>query len=78
MIQYLKTNALKILGFLCVALSLIGNYFINEKDILGYYLWIISDFLWCFYFYKKRDWPSIVLFGTYLILCFHGVYRWLN
>ena len=59
-----------------VALSLAGNYFVIKKNVLGQWLWAISNVGWVSYNLYIGANSQAVLFGVYLILCIWGIISW--
>lgn len=67
---------LEIIQWLAVFLSLCGNFFINKKNIVGYYLWLITDIVFFIFAVYNKNYPQIFLFLIYTLFCIHGIYKW--
>ena len=59
-----------------VALSLLGNYFVIKKNVLGQWLWAFSNVGWVSYNLYLGAYSQAVLFAVYLILCIWGIISW--
>jgi nicotinamide riboside transporter PnuC len=59
-----------------VALSLMGNVFVIQKNVIGQWLWAIANVGWITFFLYKDIPSSAVLFSVYLCLCIWGIYSW--
>ena len=66
-------NIFSIIGIIC---SLSGYWFVNNKKIQGYYLWQIGNVFWIIHFSMIKDIASIILFICYIVITFHGIYKW--
>ena len=62
--------------WLCVIISLSGNFFIIKKNILGFYLWLIADLFLIFYNFHIHEIAQGVLNITYTIFCLYGIKQW--
>ena len=61
---------------IAMILSISGNIFVNRKDILGLYIWLVGSFLWvCISFYSK-EWQQFIMFLVYFLLNIEGIIRW--
>lgn len=67
---------INILQWFAIVLSLLGNYLINKKNIFGFIVWIISNIIWIVGAIYANQPQQAVLFMSYIILCFHGLYQW--
>lgn len=64
------------IAWIALALSLVGNLLINYKNILGIYVWIISNILWIIVAVNDVDQQKIILFSTYIAFNIHGLIKW--
>lgn len=65
-----------LLSWCLVALSLIGNVFVIKKNVLGQWLWAISNVGWiCFNIYLGAP-AQAFLFAVYTGLCIWGIIAW--
>ena len=56
--------------------SLAGNYFVNQKDVLGMYIWLAASLLWVVLNIKKKNWPETIMFTVYSMYNIQGIYLW--
>ena len=56
--------------------SLVGNYFVNQKDVLGMYIWLAASLLWVVLNTKKKNWPETIMFTVYSMYNIQGIYLW--
>ena len=56
--------------------SLVGNYFVNQKDVLGMYIWLAASILWVVLNTKKKNWPETIMFTVYSMYNIQGIYLW--
>lgn len=59
-----------------VALSLIGNVFVIKKNVLGQWLWAISNIGWISYNLHHHHQGQAFLFLVYTGLCIWGIIAW--
>jgi len=64
------------LSWVLVALSLIGNIFVVKKNVLGQWLWAISNVGWISYDIYIGAYSQAFLFSAYLLLCIWGIISW--
>jgi nicotinamide riboside transporter PnuC len=69
-------DKVNIASFFLAAMSLFGNYFVNKKNVLGFYIWIVANVLWASLYYYIDQKGSFFLMLMYIVLCFHGIYSW--
>lgn len=67
---------LEALQWIAIALSLTGTICINKKKKVGFYIWMVSNSIWITSALSTQHWQQVVLFGIYIVLCFHGLYNW--
>ena len=65
--------ALQVIGASC---GLIGNSFINEQSVFGFYLWMLSNGALIWLQLRMRMWVLVALHGAYLTLAIDGAYKW--
>lgn len=64
------------LSWVFVFLSLLGNYFVIKKNVLGQWLWAFSNLGWiCFDLYLEA-YSQAFLFGVYFGMCVWGIVAW--
>ncbi len=65
-----------LIEWLATILSVIGVIFIARKNIIGFYIWIVSNFLWIYFGIVKESYGIITLFTIYLGTSIYGIYKW--
>lgn len=63
-------------SWLLVALSLLGNIFVIKKNVLGQWLWAVSNVGWIAFDLSIGAYSQAFLFTVYLGLCIWGIYSW--
>lgn len=58
--------------------SLSGNLLINYKKVVGFYVWILSDFLWISVILMNVDvnFPQIGMYIAYVLINIEGIVKW--
>lgn len=64
------------LSWILVALSLTGNVFVIKKNVLGQWLWAISNVGWIAFDISIGAYSQAFLFTVYLGLCIWGIISW--
>jgi nicotinamide riboside transporter PnuC len=64
------------LSWILVALSLIGNVFVVKKNIIGQWVWAVSNVGWVAYNIYIGSYSQATLFAVYLGLCIWGIIVW--
>lgn len=64
------------LSWILVALSLAGNVFVIKKNVLGQWLWAISNIGWISYNLYIESYSQAFLFSVYFGLCVWGIISW--
>lgn len=65
-----------ILSWGLVALSLLGNVFVIKKNVLGQWLWAVSNVGWVTYNLVIGAYAPAFLFTIYLGMCIWGIIAW--
>jgi nicotinamide riboside transporter PnuC len=65
-----------VIAWTLTAFSLLGNYFVNKKNIKGQWIWLIVDVIWFIHFMILGQYAEAFLFGAYGIFCVHGIISW--
>lgn len=63
-------------SWILVALSLTGNVFVIKKNVVGQWLWAISNVGWIAYDVSIGAYSQAFLFSVYLALCIWGIFAW--
>lgn len=64
------------LAWIFVLISLIGNFFIIKKSIMGFWFWLIADLFFIFLNFYLHETAQGVLYIIYTIFCLYGIYKW--
>lgn len=60
-------------------LSVIGAYFValssSNDRLIGFSVWTISNAIWCYYFFKTKQYNPMILFAIYLLTSIIGIYN---
>lgn len=64
------------LSWILVVLSLAGNAFVIKKNILGQWLWAISNVGWVAFNLYLEAYSQAFLFGVYFGMCVWGIIAW--
>ena len=71
-----KVSLFTVLRWLATAGSLSGNYFVNQKDVFGMWIWLFASLLWVALHITKRNTPEVVMFSVYSFYNIQGIYLW--
>ena len=63
-------------SWLLVALSLLGNVFVIKKNVIGQWLWALSNIGWVAFNLSLGIYSQAFLFAVYLCLCVWGIVSW--
>lgn len=64
------------IGWVAVALSLLGALLNARRRVLGQYLWIASNVAWIALALPRADYPQIAMWVVYLFIAVYGVWFW--
>ena len=64
------------LTWVLVILSLTGNVFVNKKNVLGQWLWALSNVGWVSYDLYIGAYSQAFLFCVYFGMCVWGIIAW--
>jgi len=59
-----------------VALSLLGNVFVVKKNVVGQWIWALSNIGWITINVYQEFYPQAFLFAVYFALCVWGIITW--
>lgn len=65
--------ALQVVGAVC---GLAGGFYINERNVLGFYLWVVSNAALVWLQFRVRLVVLVALHLAYLSLALQGIYLW--
>jgi len=65
-----------IVGWIGFTLSMIGYYFVIKKNVIGFYVWSISNVVLLIIGIVQKDWPQAALFLCYSITNVIGIRQW--
>lgn len=63
-------------SWILVALSLLGNVFVIRKNVIGQWLWALSNVGWVSYDLYIGNQSQAFLFAVYFCLCVWGIISW--
>lgn len=66
------------LSWILVALSLVGNIFVVKKNIIGQWVWAVSNVGWVAFNIYIKSYSQATLFAVYLGICIWGIMAWSN
>lgn len=72
----LTEKQLKIISWILMLLSVIGNVFVNFKSVWGMWIWLIGSLGWVIYAKVKKETALMVLYIVYSILNISGIIIW--
>jgi nicotinamide riboside transporter PnuC len=64
------------ISFVCMALSLVGYYFIIKKNHVGFYYWLLSNTGWIFIDLYKGIYFQAFMFFIFSLLAIDGILKW--
>lgn len=64
------------LSWIFVCLSLLGNYFVIQKNVIGQWLWAISNIGWIAFDLSIGAYSQAALFAVYFGMCVYGIWVW--
>lgn len=64
------------LSWILVAISLIGNFYVIKKNVLGQWLWAIGNVGWITFDLYIGAYSQAFLFTVYLGMCVWGIWLW--
>ncbi len=64
------------LSWILVMVSLLGNFFVIKKNVIGQWLWTFGNMGWIAYDIYLEAYPQAVLFAVYLGMSIWGIYLW--
>lgn len=63
-------------SWLFVILSLAGNVFVIKKNVIGQWLWSISNVGWIAFDLSIQAYSQAFLFSVFLCISIWGIYSW--
>lgn len=68
-----------IISIVATSLSLLGNYLVIYKKVLGFPVWILSNILWIVVnFLGIPNISQIFMFLVYIATSVYGWYKWIK
>ena len=64
------------LSWIFVSLSLIGNYYVIKKNVIGQWIWAFSNLGWIVFDLSIQAYSQAFLFTVYFVLCIWGIISW--
>ena len=69
---------IRIIEYLCVILSLTGNYFVVKKNRWGFIIWVVANTGWSTISISHQLYGQLFLWAAYTILAVWGFISWRN
>lgn len=66
----------EMLSWVLVVLSLSGNIFVIKKNVIGQWLWAISNIGWIAFNLSIQAYAQAFLFTVYFGMCVWGILAW--
>lgn len=67
---------ISIVSYVLAIISIVAYvYNINDKKLISYYIWLITNILWAAYNFLKNDWGSAIMFIAYAGFCIYGIIK---
>lgn len=64
------------LSWILVALSLAGNIFVIKKNVIGQWIWALSNMGWILFDLSLGAYSQAFLFAVYFGMCVWGIIAW--
>lgn len=64
--------------WILVGMSIVGNIFVNKKNVIGQWLWVFANIGWMFYDISVGSYSQASLFAIYFFMSLWGVYSWMK
>ncbi len=64
------------LSWILVALSLAGNIFVIKKNVIGQWIWALSNMGWILFDLSLGAYSQAFLFAVYFGMCVWGIIVW--
>jgi len=74
----MSTNKYQVLLWLSTIMTIVGVFLNAEKNYLCWIFYMIGNFGFLIFFYKKREWAIIVLNCFYVAINIWGLYKWVR
>lgn len=59
-----------------MACSIIGNIFVNRKNVLGMWIWALGSILWIIFAIHTKTYSQLIMFSMYTYLNIEGIVKW--
>ena len=69
---------LNYLKWFAMACSITGNFFVNQKDVTGMFIWLAGSLTWMAISFKDKKWQELIMFTVYTFYNIQGAYLWLK
>ncbi|CDR33274.1 nicotinamide mononucleotide transporter [Criblamydia sequanensis] len=69
-------NWIEMSSWILVSMSLLGNFFVIQKNVMGQWLWTIANVGWVAYNLYNGMTSQAFLFGIYFIMSVWGILSW--
>ena len=71
-----KITVYNTLKTIAMGLSLSGNHFVNQKEVIGMYLWLIGSSIWFCLSLRDKNYQQTIMFTVYTYYNIQGVLLW--
>lgn len=65
-----------VLQVLAAGFGLAGQYFVNQRNVTGFYLWLLSNAALIVFQVMHQFWVFVGLHIVYFLMAVHGIYMW--
>lgn len=66
----------QLLSWVLVIMSIIGNFFVVKKNVVGQWIWAVSNLGWIIYDLYIANYSQASLFAIYFAMCVWGIITW--
>lgn len=67
-----------ILSYIAMACSIVGNIFVNRKNVIGMWIWTFGSILWIIFALYEKTYSQLIMFSVYTYLNIEGIIKWSN
>jgi hypothetical protein len=58
--------------------GILGALLISFNYKAGWYVWLVSNLCWIVAGIKMENWPLVIQFGIFFVICLNGIKQWEN
>jgi hypothetical protein len=67
---------LTVFSWIATGLSLLGNRFVNRKNVTGMWIWTFSNCIWIVLAFVRKDYAQMFLWMAYMYFSIEGIIKW--